>query len=186
VESIVRPIKIAATALLWAALGFAAAMLLAITLPNLFGYRSLTVLSGSMEPTMMTGDMVISKWMRPDQTRVGDVVTFQSAESKKLITHRVRSVKMNGDRVDIVTKGDANDTVEHWQAPAAGRVSRVEYDIPKVGYLTNAVSTTNGRLLLVVLPAILLAFYELVKLWRPRREPESKPGSGQALGGTHA
>lgn len=182
-----RMIRVVGTGLLWTALGFAATMLLAITLPNLLGYRSLTVLSGSMEPTLMTGDMVISKWMRPDQAKVGDLVTFQSAESRKLITHRVRSVKINGDRVDIATKGDANDTVEHWQAPSNGRVSRVEYDVPKVGYLTNLVSTTKGKLLMVVLPAILLAIYELVRLWRPEPRPKGRPeGSGQALRGTHA
>lgn len=183
----VRAGKVARTCgsiLVWATLGFAATMLLAITLPNLLGYRSLTVLSGSMEPTLMTGDMVVSKWMRPDQIQVGDIVTFQSAESHKLITHRVRSVKMNGDRVDIVTKGDANDTVERWQTPSNGRVSRVEYDLPKVGYLTNSVGTTKGRLLIVVLPAILLALYELVKLWRPSREAaETEP---EVFGGTHA
>ena len=179
--------KLASTVALWAAIGFVVTMLAAVTLPNLFGYRSLTVLTGSMQPTLMTGDMVVGKWIRADQARPGDIVTFKSAErGGKLVTHRVRSVQTENGRVAVVTKGDANDTVERWTVPANGRISRVEVDVPKIGYAANAISGPRGKIMLVVIPAALLALFELVRIWRPERESEDEARGDGALGGTHA
>ena len=42
--------KRVATVLIWAVLGFGLGMVASITVPSLLGYRSMTVLSGSMEP----------------------------------------------------------------------------------------------------------------------------------------
>lgn len=179
--------KLASTAVLWAALGFSVTMLAAMTLPNLLGYRSTTVLTGSMEPTLMTGDMAIGKWIRADQARPGDIVTFKSDErGGKLVTHRVRSAQVVNGKVNVVTKGDANDTVERWSVPANGRVSRVAVDIPKAGYVANWVSGPKGKLMFVVIPALLLCIYELVRIWRPERSSEDEPVDHPTLGGTHA
>ena len=58
-----------ATFILWTALAFGLGMLAVVTVPSLFGYRSLTVVSGSMEPTLGTGSVVIDEVI----SRVTDV-----------------------------------------------------------------------------------------------------------------
>jgi signal peptidase len=162
-------------AVAYAALGLAIGIALAVTAPLAFGYKSFTVLSGSMEPAIGTGDVIVVKRISPLDARVGDVVSFRDPENaSRILSHRVVRIRAAGNLVFVVTKGDANTGVEQWQVPEEGTIGRVEYRIPKLGYVTNRVGSRFGRLAFLVLPALLLAISELLKIWRP--EPR-KPGS---------
>ena len=66
-----------------------------------FGIKVATVLTGSMEPTIMTGDSIIIK--ESDKYIVNDIVTYKKGNA--YVTHRIVAIK--GDTV--ITKGDAND-----------------------------------------------------------------------------
>ena len=151
--------------------GLAAGLLLAAGAPVLFGYHSFTVMSGSMEPAIATGDVVVDRPIPPLEARVGDVVTFSDPHtSGRLITHRLRRVQARGRTAQMVTKGDANNTVERWTVAADGRIGRVAFRVPKLGYALALTRTCYSQLLLVALPALLLGAYELVRIWRPRRD----------------
>ena len=156
---------------LWLVFGLAAGTVLAAGAPVLFGYRSFTVLSGSMQPLLDVGDVVVTKPVVARDVRVGDVITFPDEEREELVTHRVRSIQLVGERASIETRGDANDASEQWSVASDGSVGRVAYHLPLVGY---ALVWTHGRwarILLIVIPALLLAAIELRRIWRPR-EPE--------------
>ena len=158
-----------ATLLAWATLGAGAALGVAVAAPIVVGWRSLAVLSGSMAPTLHTGDEIVVKPVAPVALRVGDVVTFDDASrGHVLVTHRVRDVRVAGPTAHVVTRGDANDGSELWSVAAGGRVGRVVYRVPKLGYVTVAAGTPLGRILLVVVPAILLGACEIWRVWRPR------------------
>ncbi len=161
----------------WTALGALAGVLLAVSLPAALGYRALTEMSGSMGPTIQTGDVVLVKQVSPLDTRVGDVVTFRDpGDPARLLTHRVREIHVQGTTVDFVTKGDANTDVEHWSVGVDGTIGRVEYHIWRLGYLMFLIRSPFGRLGLVVVPALALGAFELWGVWRPRRGPELAPG----------
>ena len=161
-------------AALWTALGVLAGLLLALTLPRLFGMPVLVVLSGSMEPEIATGDVVVESRISPLAARVGDVVTFRDPERpERLITHRVRSMRETGGEVSFTTKGDANNTVESWQIPRHGSIGRVEYRVPKLGYVVAWISGPAARLFLVIIPALLLGFFELKRIWFPKESREA-------------
>jgi signal peptidase I len=158
----------AARLLVRVALGFAAGIAIAAAAPSLLGYQSFAVLSGSMAPALATGDVIVVNRIRAEAARVGDVVSFRSPDdSQKLITHRVLSVSVAAGSVDFVTKGDANTGVERWSVAQQGTIGRVEYRIPKLGYLTNRLGSKYGRLAFVALPALLLVLLELNRIWRP-------------------
>jgi signal peptidase len=163
---------VAARFLAAAAAGLAIGLLLAVGISLAFGYRSYSVLSGSMEPNIHTGDAVVDKPISPLEARVGDVVTFKDpGRGGELVTHRVRSIRPHGATVAFVTKGDANNAVERWSTPANGRIGRVAYRLPSAGRVVAAIRGRFGRLLLIALPALFLGIYELRRIWRPRREP---------------
>jgi signal peptidase len=156
----------------WAVGAFCMALLAVVALPNAVGMRSFTVMSGSMEPTIHVGDVVIDKKIRPLDARPGDVVTFSDPTGRKrLITHRIRSMRVQGNTVQVVTKGDANNTVERWTVPANGRIGRVELRVWKLGYPLVYAHSRFGLIGLVALPALLLCLVELRKIWAsPARE----------------
>jgi signal peptidase I len=152
---------------LFFAVGFALTIAAAAAVPALFGMHSFTILSGSMTPTIRVGDVVVDRSMAPLDARVGDIVTFNSpGNSARLITHRVIRMRALGDNVSFVTRGDANTGVERWSVPVDGRIGRVVYHLPKIGYAANFVGSKLGRLLFLVLPATLLGIAELRRFLR--------------------
>jgi signal peptidase len=156
----------------WAAGAFCMALLAVVALPGAVGMRSFTVMSGSMEPTIHVGDVVIDKKISPLAAHPGDVVTFSDPSGRKrLITHRIRSMSVLGHTVQVTTKGDANNTVERWTVPANGHIGRVEVRVWKLGYPLVYAHSRFGLIGLVALPALLLCLVELRKIWAsPERE----------------
>jgi signal peptidase I len=163
--------RLVAIALCWAALGLAVGTALASGGPRLLGYTSLTVLSGSMEPAIDTGDVVVGRPIAAEQARSGDVITFREPGTHRLVTHRLRRMHVVDGVARMVTKGDANNAPERWRIPDRGRVSRVLYRLPKLGYARSLVGGPLGRLLLLALPALLLGVLELKRIWRPAGRP---------------
>jgi signal peptidase len=164
-------IRLALNVVVFAALGAAAVAVVAVTAPYVAGGRSYTVMSGSMEPRIHTGDVVADERVRADRIAVGDIVTFPDPQTRgRLITHRVRSVRVHGDRVSVVTKGDANTATEHWSIAATGDLGRVRYRVAKVGYLLAFTRRPTGRMALVVVPALALTLLELARIWGRRPE----------------
>lgn len=162
-------IRHAGAFLCWALAGALLAAVLAVVAPYAIGGRSHTVLSGSMEPQIATGDVVGEQRIAPRQMRSGDIVTFQDPdEPGRMITHRVRSVREREGGYDVVTKGDANDTTERWSIAADGQLGRVRYRVAHVGYALVFLRGPVGILLLVVLPAVALGAIELRRIWSPQ------------------
>lgn len=156
--------------LAWFALGLVFTALLAAVAPFAPGIKPYTVLSGSMEPTIDTGDIVVTSTVHPTQAGIGDIVTFKDPQgSGNLITHRVRAVTREGDRLNFVTRGDANNAVERWSVAVDGSIGKVVYRIPKLGYLMAATGSGPGRIALVGLPALLLCGLGLFRIWAPER-----------------
>jgi len=162
--------------LLWIGLGLLFGTLFAAVAPQLGGYRSFTVRSGSMTPAIETGDVVVTKTISPLAARVGDVVTFVDPEgSGKLFSHRVQSVRAVGEEIAFVTRGDANTSTERWRVPGDGSVGRVAYRIPKIGYALSRIDSGPARLALIAIPALLLLWAALVRIWRPSAQPGVDP-----------
>ncbi len=168
----------AATVLVWFLLGISTGTMLAVGAASLSGYQSFKVLSGSMEPAINTGDLVVDQRISPPDARVGDVITFREPGSSRLITHRVVGMRLEHGWARMRTRGDANNTPERWSIRADGEIGRVGYRIPKLGYLMARVDGRMMQLLLVVLPALLLAALELRRIWRPR--PRGSHGHASA------
>ena len=73
-----------------------------------FGWRTEVVISGSMEPAISTGSVVIVRPVIPDTLRKGDVIMYYSPDKTSLTTHRVFYVAYEPS-LQFITKGDANN-----------------------------------------------------------------------------
>lgn len=159
--------------LAWAVAGLAAGLALAMLIPLAFHGRPLTVMSGSMEPTINTGDVVVARQISPLDARVGDVVSFRDPDrGGLLVTHRVRSMSRSGGKVTFVTKGDANNSSERWRVGTEDKISRTMYRIPAVGRVLAFSHTRQGILMLVLLPLLALGALEIASIWRSDDEED--------------
>lgn len=86
--------------------------------PHLLGYHTATMLTGSMEPMISPGDVVVTVQKPTGQVQVGDVITYNiPIEDHRVETHRVTEVIHRSDgTITIRTKGDANQGDDPWTA----------------------------------------------------------------------
>lgn len=149
-----------------------------ILLPVAIGWRPYTVLTGSMQPVIAPGDVVMTRPVAPASLDIDDVVTFPDpSRDGKLVTHRVRSLRRQGPTIQVETRGDANPVSERWSVAADGTVGRVAFVLPKVGHAGDAIRTPGGLLALVVIPALALGALALRWIWR---DDEAVPGDQAA------
>jgi signal peptidase len=129
-----------------------------------FGWRNEVVISGSMEPAIRTGSVVIVQPNRPEDIRTGDIVMYSSPDRTSLTTHRV--VKIDNDPgLRFVTKGDANNNPDIVPIQPDQIVGSVAFTIPFLGYLAQFVRTPLGFILFFLAPAVVLIGSEVLHLW---------------------
>lgn len=121
------------------------------------------VKSGSMEPTIHTGSIVIIK--PAGSYEVGDVVTF-GADTKTQIptTHRIINIESNNGITLYTTKGDANDDPDTNKIKTGDIHGTVIASIPGAGYVLAFAKTPLGFGLLIGLPAAIIILDELFKI----------------------
>lgn len=157
-------------ALTLGALGGLACILFAIC-AVVFGLTPLIVQSGSMEPTVTTGSLLITKKTPASELRRGDVVTVPRRD-RTLVTHRIVQVTHRGATATLRLKGDANDAVdpEAYFVKAAGKKVIA---IPFAGRLAAWASSGIGLFLLGLYVAFLAAV--VAADWRDRRGGSDRP-----------
>src|SRR4051794_29579853 len=112
-------------------LGVAAWLVGAAVLPGLVpGWRSVVVTSGSMEPAISPGDVVLVAPEGPG-IRVGSVVLFSTPEGA--VTHRIAGVNADGS---YATKGDANPTEDSTPLLPQHVLGRARFVVPNAGLPT--------------------------------------------------
>ena len=117
------------------------------SIPMPFGVGAAVVLSGSMEPELSTGDMLIVA--ERESYSVGDVIVYQDGRTS--VTHRI--VAISDD--EVITRGDANNTDD---APISidNIKGRVVFVVPFIGYIANAIKTPIGTIVILALSVFLL------------------------------
>jgi len=156
----------------WTAITFVAAIAVLTSGGELHKYQFMTVLSGSMIPTVNVGDLVVDTVVTPDRLRDGDLATFRQPDTGRLITHRIQSILWRGDIADVITRGDANSVGENWSVTSDSKIGKVALRVPRIGYVVGALGTPLGQIGLAVLAAI-LGVWILVVIWRPGRDRTS-------------
>ena len=135
--------------------------------PDFLGYKPFIVLSGSMEPSIMTGDMVFVKETDPDSLKVGDVSAYKSGSA--VVTHRIVEVKSENGETRYVTQGDANNAADQGMVKPADVEGIYQRRIAGAGNLAMFMQTTTGMILFVVCPLVLFVLWDVI-----RRQLESR------------
>jgi signal peptidase len=141
--------------------------------PHVFGYRTLTMLTGSMSPEIDPGDVVVVTPVATAEVTKGMVITYHMPiGDHQLITHRVISVQHGpGGSVTVNTKGDANTAADPWTATLQGDTAyQVRGVVPAVGDLIRVLRTPGVTDVLLYGAPALLAGWLLLSIWRPTRE----------------
>jgi signal peptidase len=145
--------------------------------PHVLGYRTMTMLTGSMAPEIDPGDVTVVTPIAVSEITEGMVITYhRPIDDHSLVTHRVVSVQTAPDgTVSVQTKGDANEAVDPWTATLAGDTAyQVQAVIPEIGNLIEALRTpVVSQVLLYGAPTLLVGWL-LLTIWRPERTDDEE------------
>lgn len=141
----------------------------------LFGYRPVFVLTGSMEPYMLTNGIALTKQVDSmDDIAVGDVVTFHvaSEEGRQLkITHRIVAIE-NGL---INTKGDNNRVDDNLALTIDNIEAKVVAVFNQSAWLIEKWETTTGKVMIISFGlAIIFAYVSLKLIFTSRKEEQNE------------
>jgi len=122
-----------------------AARLTGNQVPMPFGYGASVVLSGSMEPAISVGDLILVR--EEEEYFKGDIVVYQSGTIS--VVHRVVFI----DGQTVITRGDANNGDDE-PLPVEAVKGKVFGIVPGVGYIVWILKTPAG--IIVTMAAALL------------------------------
>ena len=157
---------------------------LALTVgPRFLPYQTYTVLSGSMEPTLPVGSVIVAVPARGEELNTGDIITVANPQQPgALVTHRIVAIEYGPQGRSFTTKGDANNATDSWIVPGTGSGWRYAFAIPHIGYVLSALQSELGRLFLLVIPTMLLGGLLLIEIWRPARKPNQAADQAMPAG----
>lgn len=155
--------------------------------PQVMGFSVFRVLTGSMEPEIPEGSLLLVKRTDTDRIQIGDVISFFSPDPTlegAVNTHRVVDIQTeNGEKI-FCTKGDANvleDTYPVRADMVVGKALHVSTGWGKaVAVLSNPL-VFGSVILLPLLGILLWNLWHAVKIARDLARQEEEAAIRQAL-----
>jgi signal peptidase len=143
--------------------------------PSAFGLQRYVITGTSMQGTLDRGSIAFEEVVPVAELRVGDVITYTPPPASgvdHLVTHRIVSIHGRALR----TQGDAVPQPDPWRFRLdAAEQSRVSFAIPYVGYPLMALAERRNRMILIGIPAGMIAVASFLQVLAALRR---RPGGG--------
>ena len=111
-------------------------------IPLVLGYGNAVIVSGSMEPKISVGDMIVVH--KQNSYQKDDIITYQVGDETP-VTHRIKEVTQNG----YITQGDSNNAADA-EITKGAVIGKVTMIIPQVGNVVLFFQTPIGVILLIL------------------------------------
>jgi signal peptidase len=144
--------------------------------PNIGGVLPLIVLTDSMAPEIMSGDIIICQQTDPESIVVGDDISFfdPAGNGTSIVTHRVIEIVEENGQKYFRTKGINNNTEDRVLVPMNKLVGKyIDIRLPGAGHIALFMQSTPGLIVCVVVPIVLLVGYDMIR----RRMYEKSKGN---------
>jgi signal peptidase len=141
------------------------------TLPKLFGYYFMFVETGSMEPILPVGSIIIVKEVTVEKAEIDEIISFYSLINvggkpvKVVITHRVVDI-INENEIKLITKGDANESADTEPVTSDNFIGVTVVTITFLTFLSRLFGNYSLILFIVVFIVLILVITEGFNLIR--------------------
>ena len=120
---------------------------LALTVPNLFGYRSYAVTSDTMNPVIHRGDVIYVRNSDPSLLEENEIICFYPDDS--LLPMSCRVTKNDRMNRSLEIRGDNEETPVRVSYSCYS--GKVYCHLPLLGYLGRFLSTVIGKVIYILL-----------------------------------
>ena len=101
-----------------------------------FHYYAIAVASGSMEPKIHKGDIVIVEKIDKNYSSIKEGQVLVYKYNNVVIVHRIVKIVENNGKYYFYTKGDANASADNYEIPEQNVIGITNVYIPYVGLPT--------------------------------------------------
>ncbi len=144
-----------------------AALAVLLLVPRFMGFRTLAVLSGSMEPNIPVGSIVYTKEIAPEELVAGDVLTYK-INGTTMVTHRI--VEVDTANKQFITKGDANEVNDGSPVIYDQVVGKAAFSVPLIGYISIYIRTPLGIAAICAVVFVMLLLNLLPELFEKKEK----------------
>jgi signal peptidase len=146
-------------------------VILSPLLPTKNTLISFAVASGSMEPVIPKGAVVLVRPTPAELLLPGDVIAFSRPEDPEtVILHRIYKTQSMGFDSAYITKGDANSAPDNWTVTSSMIRGQYILAIPYLGHAIVFLKTWLGFLVVIGIPALVLILFQILKIFSGIRE----------------
>lgn len=141
------------------------------------GFRTFTVMSGSMEPEYPVGSMLYVQPVDYQSLQVGDVISYVANDEKTVVTHRIVEIEVDEKDASVLrfrTKGDANTAADAKLVHYKNVLGTPMITIPYIGYFAHNIQQPPGIYIALVVGTLLLAWTFLPGTLEERRKTARK------------
>ena len=135
-------------------------------IPDFFGYKSFIIISGSMEPTIMTGDAIFVKEVPESEIKVNDIISFKEKDGENITTHRIIEIKEEEEIKKYKTKGDNNNAEDKELTTYNQIEGKYLFKINNFGTISNIL---QNKIFLIILSILIIFIY-----WYSKRLKDKK------------
>ena len=139
--------------------------------PHVFGYRTMTMLTGSMAPGINPGDVTVAVQEPTSALAVGQIISYQiPVDDHRVVSHRVVKVTRSPSGAVVVqTKGDHNPSADPWTAVITDpQVWTVRAVVPHLGTVIRTLRGHGLHIAFLYVGPALLSVLLLSEIWRPK------------------
>lgn len=144
---------------------------------RLAGFRTFTVMSGSMTPEYPVGSLIYVKPVNYRDLKVGDVISYVANDDKTVVTHRIAEIEVDTSDSSVWrfrTKGDANTTADAKLVHYKNVLGTPIIVLPFIGYFAHNIQEPPGIYIALVVGTLLLAWTFLPGTLEERRKTARK------------
>lgn len=133
--------------------------------PDFFGYKSFVIVSGSMEPTIMTGDAILVKEVPEKEIKINDIISF--TQGKTNVTHRIVEITEENGIKKYTTKGDNNNTEDKEKITYEQIEGKYRFKMNRFGVI---IETLKNKITLIILILMIVFIHYYKRTMESKRQ----------------
>ncbi len=148
---------------------------------DFMGYTPFIVSSDSMKPVLEMGDFIITKKVKEDELKVGDIIAYYDKENKLVVIHRIIRIEKDDKSNNLyVMKGDKITKEDKIRASIDNIEGKYVCTIPLIGNIALSLKSSNNIVLIIGIIIILYIIFDIVdkelkrKIKKYSKENENK------------
>ncbi len=134
--------------------------------PQIGGYTVLRVVTGSMAPTLETDTLIVVRKTEPAEVKEGDIISFYSSDPAlegAVNTHRVLSIREEDGIYYYMTKGDANNVADSYEASSVYLIGTVCFSSYVMGKLARLLANPLIFISVILIPLAVILICDIAR-----------------------